>query len=712
MDSDDVQMKPCKQRRRSQAHTTVTTIREEEQDHHDCLSQDGNKYQGRTSSMLQGLLGSNPSKIQLSNSQQKLTCFQTLLKNLNTIEPAQTKASSFPWKQIHGLVVLHLGNLSIQSIVSEDEEEEIKSETMTTTYSCLWEIYRQTIAQKLYTSEELQVVFALIVDQALNLPLLHCIKSPRSKRSNIARLVMVHLDLVQLLLRYHHPASLMQIESLHVFLARLLVGNFFQRKENAAVQHKASCLLQELAQNGSIQIARTAQLTSAAVTVAQDQDELKANHLTPTFPMTDHLLYWRFLAESANGATKLSHASSALDYLVGEAISSGESDGDSDDDSRSSIPPKQMLAAECLSQIATYKRWPPATAAATTASMRTDDLILKALIQVLINSEDLRVQKCTIPGLLHCSSVLKTSVLWETSCHESLPSILSSLSAIAMEQEDGNHRQHPQQAPSIRQECRIGAATLLLEIIQEHFCRLDSPQQEQSSPNNPIGYRTVLINYPQAMSYINLLLHCDNGAPIQQLAVDFLEQEIKRNVSRVVFQSPSTLSELAMISCSPLTPLPLKQRTMEMLELVTRPSRNQYQDYSDHHYNDTLGIVARQPKVLEAVVAMASLPVHDPEPTYATRQQQPAENVPADVAAHKTKKLALLVLTRLAQNVCNRRILAKQVGVLACLIRYARTLSDQHQRIVVDSHHDSEEESSIVCLVDLKQKIMDLAIAL
>jgi hypothetical protein len=107
---------------------------------------------------------------------------------------------------------------------------------------------------------------------------------------------------------------------------------------------------------------------------------------------------------------------------------------------------------------------------------------------------------------------------------------------------------------------------------------------------------------------------------------------------------------------------------------------------------ETLGVLARQEKVLEAVVAMASFPSSD------------TNNHDTD----RIKNIALLVLMRLSKDVCNRRILAKQVGVLACMIRYARSLSEQQTQ----QNHQPDNIEPSVSLLDLKQNIMDLAIAL
>jgi hypothetical protein len=93
---------------------------------------------------------------------------------------------------------------------------------------------------------------------------------------------------------------------------------------------------------------------------------------------------------------------------------------------------------------------------------------------------------------------------------------------------------------------------------------------------------------------------------------------------------------------------------------------------NDAHMNS----LSRTPKVLETLVAVAS------------EQEMSAE-----------RKLAYSTLMRLSENVCNRRLLAKQPGLLASLIRYARSISQ-------------EMTDNPAVRNDIKKRILSLATAL
>ena len=186
--------------------------------------------------------------------------------------------------------------------------------------------------------------------------------------------------------------------------------------------------------------------------------------------------------------------------------------------------------------------------------------------------------------------------------------------------------------------------------------------------------------------------------------------------TRVVLESPNILQQMGQLVCHTFTPRLLQHQVMQIFESVSRPC-NADSDNPHANYNDILGILARQSKVLEALVIMAS--------------SAPAandDNLTANGASN-SQELAVLVLLRLAQNVCNRRILAQQVGVLSCLIRYARRLSDLEQQQQQQQQRPNTPDGPIgaatftatltggevqgrVCLKDLKQRITELAEAM
>lgn len=99
------------------------------------------------------------------------------------------------------------------------------------------------------------------------------------------------------------------------------------------------------------------------------------------------------------------------------------------------------------------------------------------------------------------------------------------------------------------------------------------------------------------------------------------------------------------------------------------------------HDESNLPILARTPKVLEALIAISS--------THAEA-----------TAMGNTRQCALQTLLRLSELVSNRRILAKQVGLLACLIRFTR------------SSVASDQETHLLPKEKLKERILEIAILL
>ena len=98
------------------------------------------------------------------------------------------------------------------------------------------------------------------------------------------------------------------------------------------------------------------------------------------------------------------------------------------------------------------------------------------------------------------------------------------------------------------------------------------------------------------------------------------------------------------------------------------------------HDESNLPILTRTPKVLEALVAISS-----------TNSEA--------ATIDNTRQCALQTLLRLSELVSNRRILAKQVGLLACLIRYTRSSA-------------SEQETRLPPKEKLKERILEIAILL
>lgn len=167
----------------------------------------------------------------------------------------------------------------------------------------------------------------------------------------------------------------------------------------------------------------------------------------------------------------------------------------------------------------------------------------------------------------------------------------------------------------------VGVATFLLDCM-----RYDT-QREASLQAIP---------QTEWMSICMVLLQNRNESVIT-VVVDCLCDKMRQEGARVIEHTPEVLSGLAGVLATSFSPPETKHTIVQ----------------SFHHLTETTAeasiVLARQPNVLNAILATA-----------------------ADDTDTSTKRLALKTLISLCKNVRNRRILARQGGVLACLIRHAR----------------------------------------
>ena len=622
--------KPYKQPRRSQDHAAVTpakTARFIDEEHTD---QNGEIKNG----ILKELLGGkSPSKF--TNLQTKLDCFRTLLSQLEAQEIIASLTVE-EWKEIHGFVALHLGNTETEELNSGEGNS---IELVSILCRSFVEIYRFTMPSKMFALHELQVVFSVIVQQANNLALTphkatiypKNTKTATYKNDSVDGLASAILEVIRLLLSCHTP-KVESIELLYVFLARLV----FHDSLDATIKNNVDAFMREMAYSTHIpQVSKGASWALAAMATIHQKTDIHLKHQSTS--TGDALLFWRCLAQSTEGAIRLSQSQHTLNYLVSLSV-------------RSADFGMAKRSVECLSDISLHRKL-------NDADTSTVDRTQEALLHVLMNAPNIYIQQCTIPGINQCPV---EKMAWDDAVL--IQKVFSTImKIICLKTPDGGEA-------VIRASYKYGAATVVASMI-EHV--LEKGHQE-SSPN-------PIISYQQIMHYIACLLE-DDCDSIVNLAVELLSQEVHRDKAKIVMQpSMEALSQLAIVCCNPLVSIPMKRRAVEIFEVMTRSE-------------ETLGVLARQEKVLEAVVAMASSPSSD------------TNNHDTD----RIKNLALIVLMRLSKDVCNRRILAKQVGVLACMIRYARSLSEQQTQ---QNEHSEIAEPS-VRLLDLKQNIMDLAIAL
>jgi hypothetical protein len=154
---------------------------------------------------------------------------------------------------------------------------------------------------------------------------------------------------------------------------------------------------------------------------------------------------------------------------------------------------------------------------------------------------------------------------------------------------------------------------------------------------------TCCVSHRDWASICIVVLESEKG-PIVQLVVNRLCETLRGDGNHMMQRSPEILTGLAEVLRNPFTANTAKLEILKCFyELTQSPGEASI-------------ILARQPKVLEAITLNAAV---DSDLTTAS-------------VTTPTKRLALATLVTLSKNVRNRRILARQVGVLACLIRYTR----------------------------------------
>ena len=172
------------------------------------------------------------------------------------------------------------------------------------------------------------------------------------------------------------------------------------------------------------------------------------------------------------------------------------------------------------------------------------------------------------------------------------------------------------------------------------------------------------------LSRVTALLSSEVDDVVQN-AVDLINQLLKdpKLQSTVIAEYADLIPELAQAATKDFSSHATRYKVMQAFHQVV------------HTEDAFLGEFARYPKVLEAIVRVAS------QHTSIASNQTEMRNV------------ALSLVLRLSSNVCNRRILAKQPGLLPSLIRYTRSMPV----------HGNETQLS---REDMKKQILVLATAL
>jgi len=567
------------------------------------------------------------------------------------------------WRNVHHFLLLHLGNMPPQANNNNDDD----ANTRQLLASSLQQIYLQVPPNRLLSGPELQVTFHLVLRHTLAIAetFLPTNNVPPTKHLQDESMI-TNLDLLQQLIQNHDP-TITALEDLTVMLVRILSDNNGMPLM-CLVFKKAQDLLQDLCNIPNQNMAYFAQQAQAAVQALQtitDESDTNLHHhfiTPPAFCTTPHdtLMYWKCLAQSRRGARKLARCSTVLDRLVDLAVLTTSA-------KTNYTIPLCYMAVDCLSLIATNRREDGGYLITNTTTQESDPIMM-ALLCVLVRTQDPIVRRLTIPGFKTCDP---KAVSWQQ-----IPLLEKALSHLSqMVRTANNSDMHCTQMAAEHQQ---DVAAILLAILEQLWL--------EGGNNNSL----CPLSFAKSMDYLDNLLQAEDDLKIQELAMNALNRQSKQHGHRIVLECPSILHHVGSIVCQPLATHDLQQQAVQVFRSV-----------SSNADNDTLGILARQSKVLEALVLMASTPAA------AASSSSSQGNV-------DTKELAVVVLLRLAQNVCNRRILVHQVGVLACMIRYARSLRDTRiqQERFGDNNGEKEVPNDRVCLKTLKQRISELAEAM
>lgn len=606
------------------------------------------------SGFIWDLLGSPPVSIRLCSNRQghlehALTCLQTMLANLLGAN-LTIKPRCFDkdqWREIHGFLVLQLGSVNLRSCGATGIS------LATQLCRCLREVYRLSLQCRycLYSNGELQVAFATIADRVSDI-----FSMPGSKPddhmldSNTTTTIVCAFEVMRMLVK-HHDLELKSVVKVTTLLVRLQCD--YPLPTESPLHQNTQGLLRDLASCKDESTARAAQMSQSVIHILQ-QDSLKVSgtifkqQSTSSSNKMESLLYVRCLAHSRTGADRLAQNVDILDTLVDWAIQPVTRAKD--------LMEFGYMAAENLSFIAIHRSYFAVVKHTDSTTGSRPDRIMDALLRVLTGASELNVKYCVIPGLLCC----QPDVIAQAKAGY-LQKILSCLSLVA------TFKSRVAVGTHIDDQKR-GAAKLLLDIIEPTM-------SSQSTCND-------MLSYTDAMSYVKMFLTMDSDPCLQDLALTTLSRANQWNPARVALHCPSVLNKLGALFCSPSAASKFKQVSMEIFDAVTGTGKK------------ASSILARQPKVLDALVTVVAGPCSP------YNQHGPPI----------VKQMALNILMRLSQDVCNRRILAKHVGVLACMIRYARTLSNE--QLPIQYIQQAAAPSANIKLSDLKVQIMELAVAI
>jgi hypothetical protein len=313
------------------------------------------------------------------------------------------------------------------------------------------------------------------------------------------------------------------------------------------------------------------------------------------YGLSHTLFRWICVAQSRSGATKLAQTTGVMDQLRTIALEYG------------SDLSLAVQAADCLSSIAENN--PSCTS------------LIRVLLDVLVEAP-MVVRERILPGLCsaHGRDGLTKFISWDDA--ERLKRTISSLVEVILVK---------RKAIDCVEKDIQGMVSILLDCMTFDDTKRDS-------------HTTGCVSHRDWASICIVLLESEKD-PIVQLVVNRLCERLLGDRDQLVRQSPQILTGLAEVLQNSFTAHTTKLTVMNCFyELTQSPGEASI-------------LLARQPKVLEAITLTASVD---------------SDLIADSATPTPTKRLALGTLLSLSKNVRNRRLLARQVGVITCLIRYTR----------------------------------------
>lgn len=267
--------------------------------------------------------------------------------------------------------------------------------------------------------------------------------------------------------------------------------------------------------------------------------------------------------------------------------------------------------------------------------------ILTHRLIALVGGGSLTVKQKAIPGLY---SLLQSQPIL---AHHGMDSLITSLAKLILHYDESES--------NIDYDSCI-AATRLLSLLAR-----------QSGKH--VRWTHELEN---CVSIFASLLRTSSNYKLVRISVDTtLELSCNKPLQRPLARQSDLLVSVAHVAANEFSSIEIKLKCVQVLWNLAQETSN-------------LPILARTSKVLEAMVVVASTGTDEADPTS---------------SHYQACRYALRNLLKLSEQVSNRRILAKRVGLLACLIRFTRSMTMEDAELLLPKDELKDHILKLVVLI-------------